>query len=306
MNVRICAVSFVAIVLGLLLCAQTPMLPGFPPGVFSNRAPLDAAVAYQGPGDVVAFGAWGGVRAYSSAKRGNVAVNVCNLADVACADLSTDATTGDLTVGLIGGSSCAVVTCTVKTLYDQTGNTNCTTACDWTRAVIADRPTLVVNCVNGKACLNLSGNQGLISPALAATSSQPNSMSAVAQRNSGTVFEAIIVNSAGTCGIIFNNAANGVRPYCPSLPTAISATDGVWHALQEVFNGTSGAMMVDSVDVTGINSGTTSLSSTLFVGTNVVGSLDIRTTEVGVILGTAITSGNRTSLDSNQRTYYNF
>ena len=32
-----------ALLAGLLLCAQTPMLPGFPPGTFQNRAALDAA-----------------------------------------------------------------------------------------------------------------------------------------------------------------------------------------------------------------------------------------------------------------------
>lgn len=34
---------------GVLLCAQTPMLPGFPPGTFQNRAALDAAAAGGGP-----------------------------------------------------------------------------------------------------------------------------------------------------------------------------------------------------------------------------------------------------------------
>lgn len=32
-----------ALLAGLLLCAQTPMLPGFPPGTFQNRAALDAS-----------------------------------------------------------------------------------------------------------------------------------------------------------------------------------------------------------------------------------------------------------------------
>lgn len=34
-----------ALIAGLLLCAQTPMLPGFPPGTFQNRAALDAAAS---------------------------------------------------------------------------------------------------------------------------------------------------------------------------------------------------------------------------------------------------------------------
>jgi hypothetical protein len=41
--------------------AQSPTLPGFPPGVFQSRAALDtaAAAAYQGPGDLVSgWTAW--------------------------------------------------------------------------------------------------------------------------------------------------------------------------------------------------------------------------------------------------------
>lgn len=40
---------FAALLAGLLLCAQTPMLPGFPPGTFQNRAALDASTALPGP-----------------------------------------------------------------------------------------------------------------------------------------------------------------------------------------------------------------------------------------------------------------
>lgn len=37
--------AIAALLAGILLCAQTPMLPGFPPGTFQNRAALDATPA---------------------------------------------------------------------------------------------------------------------------------------------------------------------------------------------------------------------------------------------------------------------
>lgn len=40
---------FATLLAGLLLCGQTPMLPGFPPGTFQNRAALDAGGGLPGP-----------------------------------------------------------------------------------------------------------------------------------------------------------------------------------------------------------------------------------------------------------------
>ena len=45
--------AIAALFVGLLLCAQTPMLPGFPPGTFQNRAALDATTG--GGGGTPAF-----------------------------------------------------------------------------------------------------------------------------------------------------------------------------------------------------------------------------------------------------------
>jgi len=63
---------------------------------------------YTGPGDVVSgAAAWYGVRAYSAATRGNPALNLCNVNDATCSDVSTDASTGNLSFGgTIGGQSC--------------------------------------------------------------------------------------------------------------------------------------------------------------------------------------------------------
>jgi hypothetical protein len=60
---------------------------------------------YTGPGDIAPGAkAWWGLRAYSAAKRGTRAVNVCNVSDVACVDFNTDATTGTLVI-TVGGAT---------------------------------------------------------------------------------------------------------------------------------------------------------------------------------------------------------
>lgn len=44
-----------ALIAGLLLCAQTPMLPGFPPGTFQSRAALDAGASGCADANVIAW-----------------------------------------------------------------------------------------------------------------------------------------------------------------------------------------------------------------------------------------------------------
>ena len=101
----------------------------------SRDSNYDNSSGYQGPGNIVsgAFAAWS-LRAYNSAALGKKVINVCNVGDVACADLSSDPTTGKLVISTIGGSSCSVITCTVKTINDQSGG-----GYNMTQATIASR-----------------------------------------------------------------------------------------------------------------------------------------------------------------------
>ena len=100
--------------------------------------------AFVGAGDIRSFAVWwSNSRAYSLATRGNPLINVCNStggADVGCADMVTDATTGVLTPATISGISCPGANCTVKTYYDQTGGGN---SC--TQATVANRNALTAS-----------------------------------------------------------------------------------------------------------------------------------------------------------------
>ena len=89
--------------------AQSVPLPGFPPGVFDNRAALaPAGVSYTGPGNVVSgASAWWGLRAYNAADLGNNLINVCNPGDGACVNMVSSASTGALVVTTVGGEACS-------------------------------------------------------------------------------------------------------------------------------------------------------------------------------------------------------
>src|SRR5258706_14710917 len=147
---------------------------------------------YQGPGNVVTTGwiFWFGLRAFSAATAGTKAANICNSGDANCADVNTlangnfdvaTATGAPLNCGGAGG------TCTIKTLYDKSGATNCTTACDFTQATIASRPTLVFNCINTTLpCIRWGGSTGsMVTPNLTSIFFQPYTVSVIFKNTSG-------------------------------------------------------------------------------------------------------------------------
>jgi len=261
------------LMLGVLICASQAQYRGFPPGAFQSRAPLDAsggAPAFAGLFDVAACGSncdYWGTRAASAADKGNKLMNVCNVADVACADLSSDATTGDLVIGTIGGSSCSIVTCTVKTLYGR-GTAFCngyTTACDLTQATIATRPTLVVNCGGtGKPCLACDGTQHIDNTTVSAfltSGANAVSISSAAERTGNTSNYGMVIGmNGGTFDFLFNNAANQFIIYAGTVPSGSTANDNTVHSLQGLFNNTSSSQVVDG-SASSVNIGANGIST---------------------------------------------
>jgi hypothetical protein len=121
------AVSFIAAWVLLLLsivltAAQTPVLPGFAPGTFNNRAAevvKSSGGGYSGPGDVVSGAtAWYGLRAYNAAYAtgSNNAINVRRASDNSTQNIVI-LSTGNLdiaTANTFAGSD-ATATCTIAT-----------------------------------------------------------------------------------------------------------------------------------------------------------------------------------------------
>lgn len=268
------------------------------------------AASYSGPGNIVAGAtAWYGLRAYSAADRGNPLLNVCNVADVACADLSSDATTGAIVISAIGGSSCSVVTCTIKTMYDRSGN-----GYNATQATIGNRPTLVVSCINSLPCAAFV-NQKLIGSGAGITAgSSTSSITAVAWRTAGTTTAQRYLSTGGiACNgnqvfIGFTTSVNTATLYAGTSLNA-TASDNAAHAINAKAN-TSGILNIDGTSATGssgsgssacgaaaisIGADFPSVSSSAFQG---------NLTELGLYYTYGFTTSDITSLCHNQYTYW--
>lgn len=249
---------------------------------------------YTGPGNIVASpNSWYGFRAFSSADRGNILMNVCNVADVVCADLSSDATTGALVISSIGGSSCSVVTCTIKTMYDRSGN-----GYNITQATIASRPTLVVSCVNSLPCANSNSQNWALSGG--GTVNQPFTMNYVANRTSGAGEQDLMaryITDGALCGF---NTANNAYLWAGGGGGFIyvSAPNNAWHAVQCVFNGASSAIDADGTTVTNASAGIGVARPSISFG-GIIGNF-----VEGGLWPVAFSAGNITSMCHNQFVYW--
>ncbi len=286
--------------ISISLLAVLPLIAG---GFFFGSN-YTASTAYVGPGDITSGAvAWYGLRAYSLATRGTKAVNVCIPADAACADLSTDATTGALVITTIGGSSCASVTCTVKLLYDQTTGSNCSGICDAGQNTIALRPVFTTSCIGSLPCMTWTASSTVFSSSGAATISQPFSMSAVGKRTANfTSYGSLGGIFTGGVQLVFNNSADTALVYGGTLGTPVAATDNVVHALNGMLNGASSKLQVDSTLGT-LSAGTTGIADTLCIGA-CNNALTGISTEFGFWSGDQ--SANFTAMSNNQHTYWGF
>jgi hypothetical protein len=222
-------------------------LPGFPPGVFDNRAALagPSGGGYQGPGDIVgsATAFYSCARAYNAAYA-TATGNLCIIADVGTG-LTTctlvAATTGfvNLTGTYCGGSTPAAfctahTSCVVTQMYDQSGALACasSTACNLSQATLADMPALTFSALNSLPCLTSAANQSMTSTN-PLTISQPWTFTAVAERTgSFTTENDLIGNNGGGVNSFFTPATGHVELYILGGSTTVVAADSAFHGLQ--------------------------------------------------------------------------
>lgn len=268
--------------------------------------------SYVGPGDLVPGAvAWSGLRAYSAAKRGTNVANICNPTDATgadCADWQSDATTGDLVATTINGADCTMVTCSVKILYDQTGNTNCSSnACDLITLsfAAADRPRLAFgstacNGLTSKWCMDYGAGSEYLVTNNTITVSQPLTQSFIFYHtNNGRN------DISPNFGINFGSAADETYGFFGNFTpiTVGSGYDGAWHAVHVVADGASGDIHVDSTTSTQ-DLGASGLSGDLFCGRNTnyfVGMM----VECGT-WGSAVSAADMNSMSSNAKTYWGY
>lgn len=272
---------------------------------------------YTGPGDVVSGAlAWWGLRCYNSAYAGNVAQIFDAATGNTTQTLITCSTGGVLNETINALSTTCAVACEVATLYDQSGNTNCTTACDLTRAH-ANRPTFTRT-----GCAGLSGTKTWC---LTTNTATPLNMSGP-NWNGGTIAQPYTAYCANTwTNFPANNACSSIETattgyqlltlsngqldaYAGTDTNNGTATANTWYSFQFIFNGASGASYVNGTSLTARNAGAQTIQNTgqVRLGTDFFGdTANTLFVEAGVWSG-GFSGGNQTSMDGNVRAYWGF
>lgn len=262
---------------------------------------------YVGPGDAITGAiAWWGLRCYNTAYTGNVA-------DVF--DSSTGTTTETLITCSAGGTlnetihtlavTCAVG-CKVKTLYDQTQGLHCgsSAVCDFGQNTNSKRPALTTSCIGSLYCMTFASasSQELVSTVAQSinTQTQPYTWSITA-RQTTTAAGALI-------------ADNNEQVYFTATP-ALGATAGTnqtvgttvntWYAVQTVFSGASSFFYINGSS-TSISPGTASTGASQKMGNDPFSEfLNGNIAEIG-LWNIGFSSGQQSTMNSNQRAYWGF
>lgn len=243
---------------------------------------------YSGPGNIVGGAkAWWGLRGYSSAYStgSNPSVQILRQSD------STTATINILASGLFDTATalsfCNGTICSVKTLYDQTGN-----GYNLTQPTASKQPILIFSCLAFAPCLGFFGSPAeYLTTTSFASLSQPYSISSVVARVGNYTGEndlVTAVNGSNVGSVVgFYAATNTASTYGGSATNQwTNVPDNVLHAMMWVVNGASSTFYFDqSSATTGTNVGSASTYSTLSVGGNSIGNshyLTGQVTEIGI------------------------
>lgn len=297
----------------ILLFLILLILPAFAqlPLTGAGKGAPGGGSSYTGVGDIVAMQVYLGLRCYNNAYSGNVA-------DI------WDSATGNTTETLITCSSGGTLNetvnslattcsggCRVKTLYDQSGNTNCTgAACDVTQATNANRPTFTTSGCTGLSgtktwCMSATGTQTLTSAAnFNGTGTQPYTFGCSVTFDTYAGNDACLGSGGATVFEIFTPQF-ALFAGSQANSTAITAT--TWYSAQAVFNSTTSTTLVNGSSTTSLNAGTsTNSGNKVNVFTDNFGNPH-RGKGVEFYIATgAVSGGNQTSIESNIRAYWGF
>lgn len=206
----------------------------------------------------------------------------------------TTAQSSPLNCGGSGG------TCTVKTLYDKSGNGR-----DHAQATIASRLTLALNCINTSLpCMVQTGAQSL-QASTSVGSVATNSFMGVYSRSSGPYANGQIVGGPAYLAAQFLGVAGGSASDIvedTGAKTIGATVSSAFHLAVGVINGSSSFLGVDGTNTTGTISGGYGFCQVVFcttyVGTNSSAD-DTQIEEVGFINSTPMTTGQATALHTN-------
>src|SRR5882724_2574805 len=231
--------------------------------------PLAAPMAYIGPGDILIYTSYYALRSYNSATRGSKLINACNStggADVGCADLFSNASTGLIVPATISGITCPGANCTVKIFYDLAGG-----GADRTQATVANRFTLPsTGCVGvsgSKPCSVAAGTGGYPS-AINSPWNSPSFMTYIGDSASGAAQQSLVCsNNVNFC--LFAQGANTVKITGDASGTLnATASQGAIHGISGLANVASSFIVVDAgAPVTG-TLGSTPVTTLSWIGSD--------------------------------------
>jgi hypothetical protein len=281
-------------------------------GQVQINPPMNTIITYAGPGDVTSGAkTWWGLRAYSAAKglAGVAAIKLCTAADAACTDIHVTAN-GGLSAADIATAGCSLIdTCTIKTVYDQSGALACGPsgqACDYVQATIGLRPTFLRSCIGSLPCISSSaGNLFLTGTAFLSAMVQPYTMSEVVSRTASfTTQQGTIFLNGNGGDIEFASTTNTALIYAGGVGNA-TAANTTKHAFNVLFSGASSNFYIDGSANT-VNAGTSNAGGgggfwLLSAGATSLTGLWF---EAGAWTGNQ--SANFSAMNSNQHTYWGF
>jgi hypothetical protein len=267
----------------------------------SVHDPAAGAGGYAGPGNVVsAATAWYGLRAYSAATIGANAIRLIRASDSAQQDFVTLAS-GALDIASVT-SFLAATTGKVVTLYDQTGNGK-----DVSQSTDANRPAFTLSALGSLPGITFAGgNQELDagSSILPWSGGQPFTLSIVHECTNAAFSTGYEFCAAGLAFVrwLEQTGTNDIALHFGSAGQA-TASLNTFYAMQLVTNGASSDICINGTSNT-VNPGAGGASGTFNVG-NDSGTHPWK----GVIceMGfweSAFSGGQKTSMDTNQRTYW--
>lgn len=261
----------VAIFLSLCGVANAQMAGGlqFPgPGT-----PHSVAAAYQGPGDVVSGATvWGSCARVYTAAQASTSTSLCDLVDSSAPTVTICTLRGSATgfVDLVGtyctgsvtpATKCAAATggiCNISKVYDQTGTGN-----HFTNSTAASQPTLSFSALGGLPGMSGTSGAGTVLSSPTITQAQPFTLSIVYERTGNFTSQQVYLGSSAGALSVGSDAVSNKSQFTAGVVITQTATDSVFHAVQAVGNGVSGAMNTDGTDLTAQNAGTNTFSALL-------------------------------------------
>lgn len=314
------------ILIAFLGAALVALMPAYAHTPFSGilfpgeSAPSPPCVStYTGPGDIVAFTAWGGVRAYNRAVTcsGTRMLQVRKNATSEICDVLTALNGGPgLTAACTGASSgqtlsawCGLATqaCRVVKQYDQTGNTACAgNPCDWVQATAGEQPYISGTTLGNDIEIFFSSTPKSLKVADNYTPSNAKMSLMVVSFRTSNAFLGYSLKDVGSGNSIrFKNIGAHTWEMVGGSAGTITATavDSHWHSGIGVINGSSSVLNIDAIETTGTVTGST-VAAKPSIETG--GVMTVESRETGFIDNFALSPAQRTALTLNASTYWGF